>query len=155
MVYHDLATWRQWRHYNITYRIINFRGSFINVSTVSPTQEVTFTVSITTPVGQHNITLELASGFDGLPLFHICSIDDSILFGENIINTDYTIIKTSTFDNYQVSKNKWLNLLNFISIARKQNSVFGEVILTTYWQCDIELSEEELENTIWVIRIRK
>jgi len=90
----------------LSYRIVNFRGSFINVSTVSPTQEVTFTVSITTPVGQHNITLDLASGFDGLPVFHICSIEDSILFGENIINPDYTIIKTSTFDNYQVRKNK-------------------------------------------------
>ncbi|XP_076088695.1 uncharacterized protein LOC143059091 [Mytilus galloprovincialis] len=73
-----------------------------NITTVSPTQKVNFQLIVTVPVGQHNITVHLASAFNGLSIYQICTVE-SVGLGSNLIDGgNIKIAKVSTYDNFEV-----------------------------------------------------
>ncbi|XP_063411227.1 uncharacterized protein LOC134694160 [Mytilus trossulus] len=73
-----------------------------NITTVSPTQKVNFQLIVTVPVGQHNITVHLASAFSSLSIYQICTVD-SVGLGSNLIDGgNIKIAKVSTYNNFEV-----------------------------------------------------
>ncbi|CAC5402563.1 unnamed protein product [Mytilus coruscus] len=77
-------------------------GTRDNITTVSPTQKVYFQLIVTVPVGQHNITVHLASAFNVLSIYQICTVE-SVVLGSNLIGDgNIETVKVSTFDNFEV-----------------------------------------------------